>query len=171
MIQGGVAEGDLEHDFTRTQDHLSTRCGVYPKLSGLLPVSAEARPALVSMGRLFLGPLGNLREALKVFDGYLSMTRRGTLAQEVSYGRIQAFRALGKSKEEFKALQSFLRRFPGAIQTESVKRRLEKIKKSSSEPMSHRASPGSEDEGVKVTGPTQKRGKGGRMQSLVQLPG
>lgn len=99
----------------------------YRRLIRRHPSRPESRPALVSMGRILLGPLGKPAAALRAFDRYLSRSKSGTLAQEASYGRIRALRALGKRQAELKALRSFLKRFPGAIQKESVENRLRKL--------------------------------------------
>jgi FecR protein/PEGA domain len=86
--------------------------------------SSAARAALVALGMLRLDHLGNPAGALRSFNRYLRATRRGVLAQEAAYGRIRALSRLGRRTLELAALRSFLKDYPGALQSPLVKRRL-----------------------------------------------
>lgn len=100
----------------------------YTSLVRRYPKRPEAAPALVSMGRLLLGPVGRPKAALQAFEKYLSSRSGGGLAQEASYGRLRALRALGKKRKERVALERFLKRFPGAVQRVYVEKRLQELK-------------------------------------------
>ncbi|MFH2011064.1 MAG: FecR domain-containing protein [bacterium] len=96
----------------------------YQELIRRFPASTEGRAALVSVGIILLGPLGNASAALGYFDRYLAVTRSGDLAQEAGYGRARAFRKLGRRAAEITALRDFLRRYPQALQVPSARSRL-----------------------------------------------
>jgi TolA-binding protein len=97
---------------------------IYRKLIQKFPGSAEAQASLVSLGIIQLGPLRNPTGALRLFDRYLRLSRRGALAQEATLGRARALRALGRRQEEVQTLREFLRRYPRALQAPQVKQRL-----------------------------------------------
>jgi len=86
----------------------------YGRLQREYPGSAEARAALVSFGELQLSQLGDAAGALRSFDAYLRSA--GSLAQEASYGKIRALRALGRRTEEQAATAAFLARYPKSVQ-------------------------------------------------------
>lgn len=99
----------------------------YAELIHRHPGSAEAATALVSLGVLQLRHLGRPTEALRQFDRYLARSRRGPLAREAAYGRIQALRALGRRAAERNALQRFLTDYPRALRAPKVRRRLREL--------------------------------------------
>ena len=99
----------------------------YRELIQKYPTSAEARASLVSLGLILLGPLNNPRTALRLFDRYLRLTRRGVLAQEAFYGRARALRALGRKAEEIRTIKEFLRRYPSALQADQARGRLKRL--------------------------------------------
>jgi hypothetical protein len=96
----------------------------YRLLLKRFPASSAARAAQVALGLLQLDHLGNAAGALRLLEAYLRATRRGVLAQEAAYGRIRALRRLGRRNAERRALASFLRYYPGALQAPLVKQRL-----------------------------------------------
>ncbi|MBW2278445.1 MAG: tetratricopeptide repeat protein, partial [Deltaproteobacteria bacterium] len=100
----------------------------YQELLSQYPGSAQARNSLVSLGDIQLDHMGRPGRALKSFDSYLARTRKGTLAQEAAFGRARALRALGRTAEEIRALQTFLAAFPAAIQAPRSRQRLEENK-------------------------------------------
>jgi ferric-dicitrate binding protein FerR (iron transport regulator) len=100
----------------------------YQELAKQFPKSAEARSSLVSIGDIQLAHLGQPGRALKSFDSYLARTRKGAVAQEAAFGRAQALRALGRTSEEIRALETFLAEFPSAIQAPRAKKRLDELK-------------------------------------------
>jgi len=99
----------------------------YRLLLAKFPTSSAARAARVALGMLSLDHLGDPAGALRIFDAYLRATRRGVLAQEAAYGYIRALRRLGRRKAEKRALRTFLKYYPAAIQAPLVKRRLEDL--------------------------------------------
>jgi len=101
--------------------------GAYRELCRVYPSSAEARSALVSKGSIHLDKLGKPGAALSAFDRYLAVSRTGSLAQEASFGRARALRALGRTDQEKAALEAFVREFPRAIQIRRVKARLDQL--------------------------------------------
>lgn len=99
----------------------------YRLLLTKFPTSSAARAARVALGMLALDHLGDPAGALRIFDAYLRATRRGVLAQEAAYGRIRALRRLGRRAAEKRALRSFLKYYPVALQAPLVKRRIEEL--------------------------------------------
>jgi hypothetical protein len=98
---------------------------IYRELVARYPGSAEARAALVSLGRLALDQ-GRSAEALGHFDRYLSGP--GPLGEEARYGRIEALRRLGRPADEGAAIDDFLRRHPGSVHAERLRARLESLR-------------------------------------------
>lgn len=101
----------------------------YRLLLARFPTSSAARAVRVALGMLCLDHLGDAVGALRLFDAYLRATRRGALAQEAAYGRIRALRKLGRRRAERRAMRSFLKYYPGALQAPLVRRRVEALAK------------------------------------------
>lgn len=95
----------------------------YRRLGASYPASSEAHAGLVSLGNLELEQLGEPRSALRSFEAYLKHGG-GTLAEEAEYGRIRAFRDLGKKAEETAATETFLSARPASIHAASLEDRL-----------------------------------------------
>jgi hypothetical protein len=106
-------------DFRRAAD-------VYRKIHAANPQAPSGRAALVSLGELLLS-LGDAQGALTAFDSYL--VAPGPLAQEASYGRVRALRALGRPAEERRAIERFLAAYPDAPQGRVLRSRLAAIQK------------------------------------------
>jgi tetratricopeptide (TPR) repeat protein len=102
--------------------------GAYSRLVESYPSSPEARSARVSMGSIQLDHLGRPQDAIRNFDAYLNQAPRGPLAPEAAYGRARSLRKLGRQHEERAALESFLERYPTAVQAGAVVRRLAEIR-------------------------------------------
>src|SRR5437660_5834 len=75
------------------------------------PTSSEAHAARIAYGDLFLAR-GDAQAALDAYDVYLR--RGGGLAEEASFGRVRALRALGRGAEERAATDAFLARWPAS---------------------------------------------------------
>ncbi len=105
--------------------HYGAAAAVYRKLVQLHPESPEARAALVSLGQLELGQLGQPEAALRSFRAYLSGS--GQLRQEAEYGVIQALQRLGRKQEERQAIQAFLARYPKSTQAGPLSQRLKQL--------------------------------------------
>jgi len=99
---------------------------VYRKVHADSPQSPSGRAALVSLGDLLL-TLGDASGALSAFDSYL--VGGGTLAQEASFGRVRALRALGRSGDEQRAIQRFVAAYPGSPQSRVLRARLAAMQK------------------------------------------
>ena len=97
----------------------------YRALTAAHPRSAEARTALVSLGELELGQLGDPAGALRSFELYGA--GGGPLSQEAAYGRIRALRALGRTAEEGRSIVAFLAAYPSSAQERALRARLEEI--------------------------------------------
>lgn len=93
----------------------------YQHLLRLYPASSEAQLAQVSLAQLQLAQ-GNAAAALVGFDAY--QRSGGALSQEAHYGKIQALYALGRTAQERAEIRIFLARYPKALQTAALKRRL-----------------------------------------------
>jgi len=101
----------------------------YRQLIASYPGSGEARASLVSLGGIELGKLSSPAAALGHFDTYLASNSRGPLAQEALLNKARALGQLGRTGDEIATLNSFLERFPSAIQTRKVRQRLAEIAK------------------------------------------
>jgi len=86
--------------------------------------SPEAHAARVPYGEILLTD-GAYRAALAAFERYLA--RGGPLAEEASFGRIRALRALGVAADERAALASFLDAYPHSPLCTSLRVRAEAL--------------------------------------------
>ncbi len=116
----------------RAQNHRAARrwsgaVAAYRELIRRHPTSPEGRASLVSVGIILLGPGQSTKGALRAFDRYLALTRRGDLAQEATYGRARALRRLGRSAAEILTLRDFLKRWPKALQAPQAQKRLRRL--------------------------------------------
>jgi hypothetical protein len=100
--------------------------GIYRKLESNYRGSPEAVTALVSLGDLQLSRLHDSAGALQAFDAYLASSDK-LLWREAQYGRIQALRSLGRTADERRAIEEFLRRYPTGVQKDPLKARLEEL--------------------------------------------
>lgn len=98
---------------------------LYRKIYELSPGSASGRAALVAQGELQLSSLGDPQGALKAFNTYLA--RGGALAQEASFGKARALRALGRQAEERQTIERFIATYPEAPQSRVLRRRLAEL--------------------------------------------
>ena len=95
---------------------------VYERLRATHPASPEARTVLVTIGKLELD-LKQPARALRSFDAYLGAP--GALAPEALAGKIRALRALGRTADEKKAIESYLSRYPDGFESPLLEQRLE----------------------------------------------
>jgi hypothetical protein len=105
----------------RASGDLRGAADVYRKIHAAAPQSPSGRAALVSLGELQL-TLRDPQGALSSFDAYLA--GGGALAQEASYGRVRALRALNRGAEERRAIERFLATYPQAPQSRILRARL-----------------------------------------------
>jgi hypothetical protein len=94
---------------------------LYEQLRATYPASAEARTVLVTMGKLELD-LGRSDRALRRFDTYLR--EGGTLVREALAGKARALRALGRDRDERRAIQQYLAAHPDGFETPLFTKRL-----------------------------------------------
>jgi hypothetical protein len=99
--------------------------GVYEKLQAAYPASSEAKATRVTLGELRLS-LGEPAAALRAFDAYLA-SGGGTLDQEAQDGRIRTLRALGRTEDERRAIQDYLRSYPNSLQAAGLQSRLRQM--------------------------------------------
>ena len=109
----------------RAARHYSAAALAYRKLEQTFPGSAEARAALVSLGQLQLGQLGQPEAALRSFQTYLSAP--GQLQQEAEHGSILALQKLGRKAEERRAIEAFIARYPKSVQAGALQERLKQL--------------------------------------------
>jgi tetratricopeptide (TPR) repeat protein len=95
----------------RSSGDLDGAARAYAKLIDAHRGSTVAHTAQVSLGEIHL-ERGRPKPALAAFDRYLR--RGGALAEEASFGRIRALRALGRDAAAREAAADFERRFPGS---------------------------------------------------------
>ncbi len=105
----------------RTRGDVAGAASAYRELLARHGESPEATAALVAFGELQLGELADPSGALATFDRYLA--RGGALDEEASFGRIRAYRALGRARAERDAIDTFLARFPGSALTTTLEAR------------------------------------------------
>lgn len=96
----------------------------YEALIAAHPDVPSATAALVALGQLYLGRLGDPTAALRSFDRYLQRAEAGALAEEAAVGRIEALRRLGRLAEERAAITLFLDRHPTSSYADGLRRRL-----------------------------------------------
>ena len=100
--------------------------GVYRRLESSYRGSREAITALVSLGDLQLSRLHDPSGALQAFDAYVASGDK-LLWREAQYGRIQALRSLGRSTDERRAIEEFLKRYPTGLQKDPLRARLQEL--------------------------------------------
>ena len=104
----------------RADGKLRECANVYRQLVGMFAASDEARVALVSLGELELGVLGQPAQALHSFETYL--LQPGPLTREARFGRIRALQMLSRKADEKAATAAFLRDYPNSVQAERLRR-------------------------------------------------
>jgi tetratricopeptide (TPR) repeat protein len=96
----------------------------YEALISAHPDAPSATAALVALGQLYLGKLGDPPAALRSFDRYLQRAPSGPLAEEAAHGRIDALRRLGRAADERAAIAEFLDRYPASSYADGLRKRL-----------------------------------------------
>jgi TolA-binding protein len=99
----------------------------YAELRRTHPGSREEITARV-VGANVLLTQGAAREALAGFDGYLSASSDGTLAEEARVGRALALQRLGRRADERAAWNDLLRKHPDTVQGERARGRLAELR-------------------------------------------
>jgi ferric-dicitrate binding protein FerR (iron transport regulator) len=94
----------------------------YQELRFNYPKSPEARTVLVTIGKLELD-MQQPASALATFDAYLAAP--GPLAPEALAGKIRALRALGRTSDERRAIQTYLSRYPDGFEAPLLEQRLQ----------------------------------------------
>ena len=92
------------------------------QLLARFPRSAEASSTHLSLGMLRLQQ-GQAMQALAEFQAYEAQGSGDAMA-EALWGKAQALRALGRSKEEMETLHELLRKFPRAAYAAAAQKRL-----------------------------------------------
>jgi hypothetical protein len=113
-----LARRELAHERPRQA------LALYEKLRATYPASAEARTVLVTMGKLEL-TLGRSDHALRRFDTYLR--DGGTLVPEALAGRARALRALGRDRDERRAIRQYLAAHPESFDAPLFAKRLREL--------------------------------------------
>jgi TolA-binding protein len=103
----------------RTTGDLDGAARAYGELIAAQPKSAIAAAASVSLGEIQL-ERGRASDALVAFDRYLR--HGGALAEDASYGRIRALRALGRTADVERATAEFLARYPASAYAGKLRR-------------------------------------------------
>ena len=93
---------------------------LYQRFRAISPGSAEAATVRVTMGKLELD-LGRPARALGHFDAYLA--GGGPLAPEALAGKIRALQRLGRTAEERRAIDRYLRAYPNGFEAPVLQRR------------------------------------------------
>lgn len=103
----------------RARGDAAGAAATYHELARRFSGSPEAHAAEVPYGELELGALGHADAALAAFDRYL--VRGGPLAEEASFGRIRALRALGRHDDARAAVSAFLATYPDSALAPSLR--------------------------------------------------
>jgi len=96
----------------------------YERLQREYQGTREALLSRVSLGKLYLSRLDRPKDALRMFESYLSLRPKGTLAEEAAVGRAMALQQLGRRAEEREAWENVLERFPDTVHAERAAARL-----------------------------------------------
>ncbi|NMO18442.1 tetratricopeptide repeat protein [Pyxidicoccus fallax] len=91
------------------------------------PSSLAAYVARVASGSLRLEHLGDARGALRQFEGALRLQPQGVLDQEARHGIAEAWRALGETDAEMRALEDFLSAHPDSPLAATAQARLREL--------------------------------------------
>jgi TolA-binding protein len=109
----------------RARGEFREAADLYRKIYAQNPKSASGSAALVSLGELLLSSLNDPQGALNAFNSYL--TNGGPLAQEASFGKARALRALKRTAEERRTIEQFLASYPDSPQSRVLRRRLAEL--------------------------------------------
>jgi len=112
----------------RREHKITEAVRLYRELQRTRPSSAEASVAHVALGRLLLDRTGDARGALQQFDRYLAERGPLSLAEEAMVGRALALDRLGRAREERAAWQALLATFPGSVNAERARTRIEALR-------------------------------------------
>jgi hypothetical protein len=104
----------------------SDAAAAYQKLIGAYPGSPEARTVVVPLAKLDIDRLGQASAALPLLDGYIA--NGGSLVVEAQSARIRAYRALGKTADELRAIDEFLAAHPNSLDAEQLRERREALR-------------------------------------------
>jgi len=99
----------------------------YQQVLTLHPGRPEAVTVLLPLAEIELEHLRRPAKALAHFSQYSAQRPSGALAEEASYGRCAALRALGQTAREIQALEEFLQKFPGSVHAKNARARLESL--------------------------------------------
>jgi outer membrane protein assembly factor BamD (BamD/ComL family) len=93
----------------------------YRAIVSTYPSSPEAHTVLVPLANLEVDRLGQAAAGLKHLDAYLATG--GPLSPEAELGKIRAFRSLGRSSDEARAIDAFLAAHPKSLDADTLKQR------------------------------------------------
>jgi outer membrane protein assembly factor BamD (BamD/ComL family) len=102
--------------------------GRYKRLVKAHPDNTESQIAHISLGNIYLEKVGDAHQARRWFAQYRRRFPNGPLGQEALYGEIQSLKTLGATGEEAALIERFLSRFPKAVQTAKLQKRLSALK-------------------------------------------
>lgn len=100
---------------------------LYLRVIQTSPGTESAYVALVASGGLRVEQLGDARGALRQYQQALRLRPRGALSEEAHYGVAKAWRALGDTAQETRALEDFLAAHPDSLRAASAKERLRQL--------------------------------------------
>ena len=112
----------------RTGDH-GNAVRLYRELQRRFPGTREEITSRVGLGRLLLDRMADPSGALKLFDGYLATSPRGTLGEEARIGRALALARLGRSAEEREAWKQLLAAHPDSVYADRARKRITELEK------------------------------------------
>jgi hypothetical protein len=104
----------------------SDAAAAYQKLMGTYPGSPEARIVAVPLAKLDIDRLGRPAAALPLLDAYIA--NGGSLVVEAQSARIRAYRSLGRTADELRAIDEFLAAHPSSLEAEQLRERREALR-------------------------------------------
>lgn len=111
----------------RAQGQWRAAESLYQRVLQASPGTESAYVALVASGGLRLEHLGDARGALRQYQQALRLRPAGSLSEEARHGVARAWRALGDTVQEKRALEDFLAAHPDSLRAESAKHRLAQL--------------------------------------------
>ncbi len=106
----------------RREGRVAAAARLYRQVIQAEPRSERGLTSRVNLGRLWMR--SRPRRALAQFDAYLRLQPRGSLAEEALVGRARALENLGRTREERRAWEQLLRRFPQSLHAGRARQRL-----------------------------------------------
>jgi hypothetical protein len=111
----------------RAQRRWAESLALYERIMRAFPVTPQAYSGGVSAAYLRLDHMGDARGALLLFQSLARRQPGGSLSEEIDWGTARAYRALGDTQQEVKALQAFATNHPDSPRIAALQARMREI--------------------------------------------